>query len=184
MSNSAFAKYLVDDSITLNFRLVISCEGASSLRRNFYDSLSARKRIIVNVACMLNDTTFSDFTFIVGSREFKVHMSILAVSSSVMRKMFTADLEEAKRKQCTVEAITSETFDHMLGCIYKADIPKDLNAVAMPLYEAAHYYEIDSLEEICAQEIQKLVSWQCFRSSRVGSALQLGETEDDFLEDC
>lgn len=155
---SIFAQHLDINSITLNFRLVISCAVVPSLRRKFYDPLAAKKEILEHVANMFGDSTFADFTFIVGSREFQVHMNILAAASPVMRGMFTTNLKEAKTKSCTVEAIDSETFDHMLGFIYNADIPEDLSTVAKPLYEAAHYYRIKILENVCLENIRESLS--------------------------
>lgn len=67
-----------------------------------------------------------------------------------MRRMFTADLEEAKTKKCTIDAFDPETFAHMLRFIYNADIPKDLKGVAMMLFEAADYYDIENLKQVCA----------------------------------
>lgn len=156
--NTTLADFYENSSLTLSFRLVISCEEIPALRRKFYDPLAARKSLMRSVGNMFGDPTFSDFTFIVGGREFKVHMAILASASPVMKRMFTGDLKEAKTKKCTVDAIKPDIFDHLLRFIYNADNPEDLNAVAMPLYEAAHYYEVDKLKEICAQEIHESLS--------------------------
>lgn len=145
--------YAKDYQITLSCRLVIHCEGESSLRKQFYDPQVFKKSISDIVSDLLGDPTFSDFTFIVGGQEFRVHMNILAAVSPVMKRMFTSDLEEAKTRKCTVDAIDSKIFEEMLRFVYKGDIPEDLEAVAKPLYEAAHYYQIERLETKCVQEI-------------------------------
>lgn len=147
------SQYYVNSAITLKFLLVITCEGVSDVRKTFYDPQANRNIILSGVANLFGDPTFSDFTFIIGGLEVKVHMNILAAASPVMHRMFTTDLEEAKTKTCTIDAISPETFDDMLRFIYRSELPDDLKAVARPLYEAAHYYEIENLKEICAREI-------------------------------
>lgn len=155
---SDLSKHYKNGAITLKFLLNITCEGTSDLRKTFYDPQVNRNFILRGVSSMFGDPIFSDFTFIIGGLEVKVHMNILAAASPVMRRMFTADLKEAKTRKCTIDAITPETFDDMLRFIYRSKLPQDLNAVAKPLYEAAHYYELESLKEICSREIHENLS--------------------------
>lgn len=99
------------------------------------------------------DPAYADFIFIVGGLEFKIHRNILAASSPVMHKIFTSRIKEAEKNEYTVDAIAPETFDHLLKFIYEGELPNDFKAIAKPLYEAAHYYDVDRLKTVCAQKI-------------------------------
>lgn len=155
---SDLEKYFENDAITLTFRLVISCEATSNYSRKFFDPQVNRQLTLSNISNMLGDPTFSDFTFVVGKKEFKVHMNILAAASPYWHNMFTTGLEEAKKKKCTIETFTPETFEQVLRYIYCSEIPENLNVIVKPLYEAAHYYMIESLKQICEQEIHESLS--------------------------
>lgn len=98
---------------------------------------------------ILNEAAFSDFTFIVNGKEFKVHRNILGFVSPVMMKLFTTDMAEKRLQTCNVTEISAEIFEYMLHYIYCGKLPENIELVAMNLYEAAHYYQIEPLMEIC-----------------------------------
>lgn len=100
---------------------------------------------------ILNDPTFSDFTFIVQNKEFKVHKAILAASSEVMRKIFTTDLRESNEGQCKIADIEPEIFENLLRFVYTGELPENLDGISLELFKAAHYYGISDLVEICKQ---------------------------------
>lgn len=100
---------------------------------------------------LLNDATFSDFTFIVKSKTFKVHKNILANESETMRAMFTNELKESVEGQCVVDDIEPDVFHNMLEFIYAGMISANLEDVAIDLYKAAHYYRIVKLMDICKE---------------------------------
>lgn len=119
-----------------------------SLRRDLQDSSSS----------LYGNTIFSDFTFIVKGTEFKVHKAILATSSAVMHRLFTADYHEKATGQCEVDHIEPNIFEALICFIYCRKIPDNLLKVACKLYEAAHYYDIQMLKNICLSEIQMNLS--------------------------
>lgn len=137
------SKYMWFNSITFTFRLVITC--TEDLLKDSHDLQTARNSISRGVSGMYGDSTFADFIFIAGGREFKVHRNILATASPVMQGMFTSGLAEAKTKKCVIDAISPETFDLMMRFIYCGEVPKGVRGFPKPLYEAAHYYEIENL---------------------------------------
>jgi BTB/POZ domain len=104
------------------------------------------KQIVINNSKMLYNSQFSDFKFIFKDNEFKVHRNVLAAASSVFARMFTADMDEARNSECIVKDIEPEICEHLLQFIYCGKLPEDIGAVAMKLYEAAHYYEINQLK--------------------------------------
>lgn len=107
---------------------------------------------------MYGDETFTDFTFTIKGKEFKVHKNILAASSVVMHKLFTAEYKEKETGESKVDGIEPEIFEALINFIYSYKIPENLRKIACGLYEAAHYYEIESLKDICLNEIQEKLS--------------------------
>lgn len=92
---------------------------------------------------------FSDFTFIVKEKKIKVHKAILAAASAVFLKLFTVDMEESRNCLCKIEAIEVDVFEHLLRFIYGGIIPQKLEDSWTALYDAAAYYEIEPLKQIC-----------------------------------
>lgn len=124
----------------------------------FHNPVSVYKNIVSKNFGMLNDSTFSDFTFIVDEKEFKVHKTILAASSAVFYKMFTTNMKELQNNECVIDNMEPDIFKHLLNFIYGGKLPENLSEIAMSLYEASHQYEILSLMEICIQEIEETLS--------------------------
>jgi hypothetical protein len=116
------------------------------------------KELQTTIGNILDNSTFSDFKFIVKGKEFKVHRNILSTASPVFDKLFTVDMEEANNNECAVADIEPAIFEQLLRFIYKRELPENLSKVAMKLFEAAHYYEINKLKEICLKDVFELLS--------------------------
>lgn len=127
-------------------------------RRKSLDASTVCKRIIQNNINMLNDQIYSDFTFIVDQKQFKVHKNILAVTSPVFFNLFNSNMQESLKNECHVGNINSSIFGHMLNFIYGAVLPPDIKDISINLYAAAHYYEIKDLMDICKTEIRSNLS--------------------------
>lgn len=68
-------------------------------------------------------------------------------------------MEEARLNECKVEDITPEVFERLLSFIYnKGEIPLNFDQTCVDLYEAAHYYEIETLKKTCKQKIKNVLS--------------------------
>lgn len=117
----------------------------------FINTTVHRKKIVSNNKCILNEPKYSDFTFIVQGSEFKVHKNILAASSIVFDKVFSAKLSETVTNECKIEDIDPVIFGYLLAFIYCGELPEKLHEenVARELFKAAHYYQIDELVETC-----------------------------------
>ena len=138
----------------VTFDISVSAEYSGTMKPT-----AASQRILKGISLMLNDSTFSDFTYIVQGREFKVHKCILANASPVMAKMLTTDMEEAKSNKCLIEHIKSDTFSHLLEFVYSGNFGENFSGTdAIALYDAAYYYEIGDLIEICSQSIRCMLT--------------------------
>lgn len=118
-----------------------------------YCAKNAKVEVADQYLNLLNDSTFSDFTFTVKGMKFKVHKNILASESETMRAMFTTNLREFVQAECVVDHIEPHIFKLMLEFIYAGKIPDDLDNISMDLYRAAHYYRIVKLMDMCTENI-------------------------------
>lgn len=117
----------------------------------FIDTIFQSKKIISNNKSILNESKYSDFTFIVQGREFKVHKNILGAASPVFDRLFSARLLESVTNECHIEDIDPVIFSYMLTFIYCGELPEKLHEgnIARELFKASHYYQIDELVETC-----------------------------------
>lgn len=118
--------------------------------RKSIDITAQYKSIIANCKCILNESKYSDFIFIVKGKPFKVHKNILAAASPVFDKLFSVKLKESRSNECDVKPFI---FECLLNFIYSGELPENLHEenVAQNLFEAAHLYQIDKLVDICKQ---------------------------------
>jgi hypothetical protein len=164
--------FLKGNSFKASFKL--NNNGLSSLSVKIVLKKSERKQrpllISQKSLKMFEDPQFSDFKFIVKGKEFKVHRAMLCHASPVFAKLFTADMEEIRNNECVVNDIDPKIFKYLLRFIYGEVLPQDLKLVCVKLYEAAHYYEIEELKEVCIDEISqsiakdnavKMYNWAC-----------------------
>lgn len=143
--------------LQVSVSIAIYCENTDVARQKFYDHLKFSHKIAGNILHMLDDSIFSDFTFIVGGREFKVHKNILAASSPVFMDLFTTAMATAEDSH-RIEEIKPEFFQCLLRFIYGGELPANISEVSLKLFEVAHHYQIDELIDICKIEIEAKLS--------------------------
>ena len=150
-SYSKFHQMFTGVSVTFDVHVMIDCISSRANRHKFYDPAVGVKALQANVALLTDDSTFSDFTFIVKGKEFKLHKIILAAASPVMRRMFTTNMGESRENKCIVDDIEPDIFEYLVKFIYRHEVPENISEVVKPLYEAAHYYQVDHLKKICEE---------------------------------
>lgn len=123
--------------------------------------MSFENKVSVNCLKMLDDPTFSDFTFIVQGKRVFVHKAILAAASPVFYKMqdkmFTTNVYE-KQNKCIVDDVEPSDFKKLLRFVYGGEIPEKLGDESMRLYSVAHLYEIEELIVVCKTMVQNELS--------------------------
>lgn len=121
--------------------------------QTFFDVSLQYKDIIANNKYLLNESKYSDFTFNVKGKEFKVHKNILAAASPVFDKLFSAKLSETRTNECIIKDIEPAIFQYLLSFIYSGELPGNLyeENISQKLFNAAHYYEIEKLVDVCKQ---------------------------------
>jgi hypothetical protein len=105
------------------------------------------------LSSMLDNPQFSDFKFVINDREFDVHKCVLATASDAFVKIFKVNSNFWK-----INDISEGIFLHLLRFIYTEQIPKNLNEIAIKLYEAASVFKMVELMEICSESIHKTLS--------------------------
>jgi hypothetical protein len=135
------------------------------IKRAKFDCCSEASRFDVKeemneMGCkLLSDSKYSDFTYIIKDRMFKVHKCILAASSRFFDNMFSSDFWTESQ---TNEAISNEVdpviFEHMLRFIYGAKLPENFASTSVELFKLAHFYEIEGLKKVCEHEILNKLS--------------------------
>lgn len=89
----------------------------------------------------------SDFTIIVGGREFFVHKIVLATQSSVFSVMFETDMQEKIKNQMIIEDMSVKAFDKFLCYVYTGKIP-DVSDV-WDVFTIAVKYNVENLKTVC-----------------------------------
>lgn len=145
-------------SLEVNVTLTLKIQGENKTCSVFYNPVKFYKQIASNNLKMLENSQFSDFTFIVEGQKFEVHRNILAGASPVFATLFNVQMQESRSGQCIVKEIKPEIFKSLLLFIYGRKLPENLAQSAMELYEAAHYYEIESLQKICVAKLPALLT--------------------------
>lgn len=138
-------------SLNLRLKMTIKSVGHQKLSNK---ALMTSVPIYTTLKNLLNDESLSDFKFMVGQREFKVHKAILAASSPMLKQMFTVDMKESNSGTCEVKGFEPDTFVALLTFVYCGDLPENFAEIATQLYQAANFYQIDRLEAACAAELQ------------------------------
>jgi BTB/POZ domain len=74
-----------------------------------------------------NSKRFSDFTIIVGAKEFLVHKTVLGSQSSFFAAMFESDVEEMRTGKMTITDFSAEAVEEFLRHFYTGELPSVAN---------------------------------------------------------
>lgn len=94
----------------------------------------------------------------ISREEFKVHKNILAEASAVWCRMLATEFNEKKTDTCNIDHIDPKIFRALLRFVYCGELPENFAELVFDLYKAAHQYEIEALEEMCADQMKKELS--------------------------
>lgn len=115
----------------------------------------ASSKLLAGVADLHGRVELTDFTFIVKEVIFRVHRSILAAASPMMRSFFTGC---NMTRSLNVDDIEPHIFKAMIRFIYTCEVPRNLRNIACELYTAAYHFGIESLKYHCLEQIQNSFS--------------------------
>lgn len=111
-------------------------------------------QLITQLEEMLSDTRLSDVTFVIGSRQFKAHKTILATRSKVFEAMFAHQTSENLTNRVVIEDIEPDVFRVLLHFIYTGRVSlAEMGKFAARLYTAADKYLLDQLKSACENHL-------------------------------
>lgn len=107
---------------------------------------------------LLNDSEFSDVTFVIGESRIRGHKCILATRSAFFRNMFTSGMRETEDSVISVQDISLTTFQKLLEFIYSDQITDFVNTEqAIDVLVAANKYGLDRLKRLCEKYLVALI---------------------------
>lgn len=90
---------------------------------------------------------FTDFTITVSGKEFKIHKMVLAAQSSVFKKMFTDDAEEAVQSFSGIKNFSVETFEAFLDFFYTGKV--DGSVKPLEMFQLAFEFDVPVAKKLC-----------------------------------
>eukprot|EP00744_Colponema_vietnamica_P003773 GILI01005726.1.p1 GENE.GILI01005726.1~~GILI01005726.1.p1 ORF type:complete len:497 (+),score=112.38 GILI01005726.1:197-1687(+) len=105
--------------------------------------------LITNMRGLLNNSEFSDVTFVVEGRPIPAHKAILAAQCAQFRAMFLNGMKESSETQITIPSWSYSSFLSMLEFLYTGSVSDFSPAVALDLLGLADHYTLDVLKNLC-----------------------------------
>lgn len=103
---------------------------------------------MMKLYCFAKNDDYTDVTLKVGSEEIKAHKNILAARSDVFDAMFKSKMKEEQTGIIKVEDFKPHVIKQMMYYIYTNEV-EDLPKMSLDLFEAAHFYNLIDLENMC-----------------------------------
>ena len=106
---------------------------------------------------LINNSSFSDFKFMVEGRPVHGHRGILAARCAHFQAMFRSGMRESQEREVVITGIRLPVFMALLEYIYVDTVDVD-PVVAIELYMAADLYTMDRLKGLCEILVYKYIS--------------------------
>ncbi len=108
-----------------------------------------------DMGSLFNDQTTSDFTILVGSKEFHVHKTILSFHSPVFKAMFSSSMYESRNGKLGITDFSVEVVQSFLRCIYDLRCMQDdeFKAEICQLLLIADKYDIQKIMDAAENAI-------------------------------
>lgn len=107
--------------------------------------------LISDLRLMLNDSKFSDVTFIVEGHPVYAH-KLLCSRCPYFRAMFEGAMMESQQKKITINNVSYPIFVSLLEYLYTDDVEIMLDS-AMELFVAADQFGVDRLKKLCEKKM-------------------------------
>ncbi|XP_065203506.1 speckle-type POZ protein B-like [Planococcus citri] len=146
-------KFLQNDTLTILFQMIffeINQKNVTSMFRRC--NTIHLKQLSDNLASVLENPNFADFTITAKGKNYQVHKNILAARSTYFAKMFESGMKENQQNCVEITDVNEEIMGEMLKFIYTG-VCENLDKLADDLLIAADKYDIDHLKKICVESI-------------------------------
>jgi N-acetylneuraminic acid mutarotase len=136
-----------------------------------------------DLRCMINDSTWSDITFIVEDRPVYAHKLILT-RCSYFQALFLGNMRESKLDTIRLEQVRYPIFMQALEYLYTDHVRVSLND-AMELFEAADLFCIPRLKTMCEKRMLQSITVEngatIFHAADMHSALALRQKAKKYI---
>lgn len=105
-----------------------------------------------------------DIKVVVGQKSFKAHRDVLASSSDYFSAMFSHNMQEQKSDVLTLKEISEIGFSAMIEYFYHGYISLE-NHIIEDILEAARFFHVEWLIEVCRHFMMRYLSIQDFKKS-------------------
>lgn len=147
----------MDGSLTFYCKIQSFIKIGNDVRRpkfSYVKSINYSDQLTTQLEGLLDNTKFSDFTFALRGREFKVHKAILASRSEVFEAMFEHPFKENLTNRVEIEDIEPDVFHVLLRFIYTGQVSlAEMGTFAVGLYAAADKYMLNELKIACENHL-------------------------------
>ncbi|XP_043921981.1 kelch-like protein 40 [Protopterus annectens] len=135
---------------------------------------------------LLDNNKFVDCVLKIKDKEFPCHRLVLAACSPYFRAIFLSDLDEAEKKEISMEDVDPDVMGMILNYIYTSEIEiSDQNV--QDIFAVANMFQIPSIFTVCVSFLQKRLSLSnCLAVFRLGLMLdcpRLAVAARDFICD-
>jgi BTB/POZ domain/Leucine rich repeat len=110
------------------------------------DKLTSNEKFLESFKDLWVTGRLSDFTIVVGTKQFLVHRSVLSVRSSVLNAIFENDMQERRESEMTIVDFSEDAVRDFLHYLYTSEILSELNA--MELFALASKYDVPDLRAL------------------------------------
>ncbi|XP_065203504.1 speckle-type POZ protein B-like [Planococcus citri] len=147
------SKFLQNDTLTISFQMIFF-----EMNHKNLDSMFRRcntihlKQLSDNLASVLENPNFADFTITAKGKNYQVHKNILAARSTYFAKMFESGMKENQQNCVEITDVNEDIMGEMLKFIYTG-MCENLDKLADDLLIAANKYDIDHLKQVCVESI-------------------------------
>mmetsp|Transcript_18157 Transcript_18157/g.23892 ORF Transcript_18157/g.23892 Transcript_18157/m.23892 type:complete len:547 (+) Transcript_18157:211-1851(+) len=120
---------------------------------------SMSSSFLADLKSMIDNSDFSDITFVVEGQNIHAHKGYLAVRCEHFRAMFSSGMRESRENEVIIPNIRYPIFLALLEYIY-TDMTDITPENAIDLYNAADLYTLDRLKVLCEMSVQKGINFE------------------------
>ncbi|XP_065205256.1 speckle-type POZ protein B-like [Planococcus citri] len=147
------SKFLQNDTLTISFQMIFFEMNPKNLASMFHRCNTIHlKQLSDNMASVLENPNFADFTISANGKNYHVHKVILASRSTYFAKLFESGMKENQQNRVEITDVNEDIMGEMLKFIYTG-VCENLDKLADDLLIAADKYDIGHLKKICVESI-------------------------------
>ncbi|XP_065203503.1 speckle-type POZ protein B-like [Planococcus citri] len=147
------SEFLQNDTLMISFQMIFFELNDRNIASMFHRCNTIHlKQLSDNLASVLENPNFADFSISANGKNYQVHKAILAARSTYFAKMFESGMKENQQNRVEITDVSEDIMDEMLKFIYTG-VCENLDKLADDLLIAADKYDIGHLKKVCVESI-------------------------------